>query len=150
MITTPTPKYLYRMYAWGGFFNEEHKSIHQFADGEYIFNTKEARQKQIDAMEKCSKEMNAHVLCIALTEGFHVHDFVTFHRVCEYKGKRVYTATKIETSPYEYSDAEYFIEWKWYPGFNDYPFGEDFDYEDPEFKVLQEWITGAFTFKRQS
>ena len=40
--------------------------------------------------------------------------------------------------------VEYIIEEKWYPGFNDYPLGEDFDYNSDGFEVIQEWITGGF------
>lgn len=34
---------------------------------------------------------------------------------------------------------------KWYPGCNGYPLGEDFDYENNKVKIIQEWITGAFS-----
>ena len=63
------------------------------------------------------------------------------HRVIKYEGKEYYS--KYELSPnYPYDAAKYHLENKWYPGFNDYPLGEDFDYENVE--TVQEWITGAF------
>ncbi len=45
---------------------------------------------------------------------------------------------------YPYSTVEYHIENKWYPGFNDYPLGEDFDYEKNKVEIIKEWVVGAF------
>ena len=39
------------------------------------------------------------------------------------------------------------MENKWYVGFNDYPMGGDFDYDNEEFEVIQEWISGAFLLR---
>jgi hypothetical protein len=39
--------------------------------------------------------------------------------------------------------AKYTLKWKWTCGFNDYPLGEDFDYDNNHPKIIQEWITGA-------
>jgi hypothetical protein len=40
---------------------------------------------------------------------------------------------------------------KWYPGFNDYPFGYGSETEDiyssEDFIIIQEWVSGAFDLK---
>lgn len=59
------------------------------------------------------------------------------------QGDRRYSTRDMGVN-YPYPAAEYFIQSKWYPGFNDYPFGEDYDYSDGNFKIISQWITGAF------
>ena len=41
------------------------------------------------------------------------------------------------------------MENNWYPGFNDYPLGENFDYNENKVTVIQEWITGSFLVKEK-
>ena len=138
-------KYEYLLHTWGGFYNDKYKKIHNKSDGYIYFDTKEERQTYIDELKTIEKELNATMLVMGLSEGFHCRTVTTLHRVIRYEGKNYYS--KREMSPnYPYDVAMYHMEWKWQPGFNDYPLGEDFNYEDEDsYEVLQEWVTGAFT-----
>jgi hypothetical protein len=147
MRTEPLPKYQYRLHTWGGFYNAEFKIIHGLEEGDYYFNTFEAREKFIDERRAISDELNATQLVLSTWEGFACNVNTVLHRVSEYLGERVYTTDVIANVEYTLEDAKHRLEHKWYPGFNDYPFGETFDYTDKRFKVLQEWVTGAFTTK---
>lgn len=133
-------KYKYHLLTWGGFYNTYHK--HDFKAGDYLFNTLEEREAYIKLLEKTSKDLNAQVLMTSLSEGYTCNVRTVCHRVSEYKGQEYYTTWDLGIN-YSFNTAKFIMEDKWYPGFNDYPLGEDFDYEDLEFKVLSEWITGA-------
>lgn len=87
---------------------------------------------------------------LVLTEGYCCRIETILHRVVEWERKRYYSFYNMGFN-YPISVAKYHLEYKWYCGFNDYPLGEDFDYEANELKVIQEWITGAeqeFEFER--
>ena len=135
------PKYEYHVFTWGGFYNDEHKAKHKREPGDYWFDTVEEREAYIKELESISKQLNAQVLMINRTEGFDCRTRTVAHRVSEYKGIRAYTTRDLGIN-YEFSAAKYMMENNWYPGFNDYPFG-DIDYTSEEFKVVGEWITGA-------
>ena len=79
-----------------------------------------------------------------ISEGYCCRTRTVLHRVIEWDGKRYYTQLDMGVN-YPMDVAQYHLEWKWYPGFNDYPLGEDFDYDNNPVQIIQEWITGAFT-----
>lgn len=140
-INQHDPKYLYYLLTWGGFYNEEHKKIHGHEPGDAYFSTYEERDRYIRELMKISDKLNAKELMIATSEGYYF-GMTTLHRISKYKDRIVHTMKEMEIN-YSLISAEYHLDNKWYPGFNDYPFGEDFNYDDNDFKVLQEWITGA-------
>lgn len=134
-------KYEYRLLTWGGFYNNW-ESTHGYKEGTYWFDTKEERDKYIAKLHKAELDYpNEKHLMVDLSEGFNCRIKTKLHRVIKYKGKEYYSEyTLWENYPYE--AARYHLEWKWTPGFNDYPLGEDFDYN--KVQIVQEWITGAF------
>jgi len=137
-----TPKYEYHVLTWGGFYNKEHKDIHGLEGGDYVFSTEKEREDFIDYRRNVSKALNAHSLCFTKTEGFCCHTRTVLHRVVQYKGERYYSSYDVGVN-YSISSAKFLMEYKWTPGFNDYPLGEDFEHYD-KVKVVGEWITGAF------
>ena len=144
------PKYEYHLYTWGGFYNEEYLKVHNKPEGNFWFNTAEERQQFIDELKEIEKKLNARSLAMTLSEGYCCRIPTVLHRVVEWEGKRYYSNHNMGMN-YPMNEAKYHLEWKWTCGFNDYPLGEDFDYENNEPKVIQEWITGAeqkFNFKR--
>ena len=136
-------KYEYHLRTWGGFYNEEYKAVHKKEEGDFWFNTKEEREKYLANLTEISASLNANFLMSVEHEGYHVRTEVVLNRISKHNEKEIHT-TRSMGYGYNYDNAKYFLEYKWYPGFNDYPFGEDFDYSDPNFQVVQEWITGAF------
>jgi len=136
-------KYEYYVHVWGGFFNDHNKIIHGVDNGPYWFDEESDRQLFLDKLFKLKdqliKQYNRLDLIIATKkeEGYHTRDFPKLHRVCRYKGKEYYS---------EYSTLEYHMEWKWYPGLNDYvieeELNESIDYDDVE--IISEWISGSF------
>jgi hypothetical protein len=139
---TKQPKYEYYLVTWGGFYNDEHKSKHGLEEGNFWFDTAGERQSFIDARRKIEEELNATVLMIDEKEGYSTREKTTLHRVCRFKGKEAYTEYYLGYCN-SISVVQFMFEYKWYPGFNDYPFGEDFDYEAQDFEIVQEWSTGA-------
>jgi hypothetical protein len=134
-------KYEYYLYTWGGFYNEEYLKIHNKPKGSFWFNTKEERDSFIQELKDIENKLNAKHLAMNLSEGYCCRIETIAHRVVEYKNKQYYTTYNLGVN-YPLSAAKYMIEYKWYPGFNDYPLGEDFnDYNN--LKIIQEWITGA-------
>jgi len=137
------PEYHYNVLVWGGFFNKEYRKIHGYQDGNYRFKSIEERTKFINTLESIEFNLGAKYLMTSLSEGFNCFKSVHIHRICKYKDKTLHTKRNMGVN-YPFDSAQYFLENKWYPGFNDYPFGEDFDYEDPDFIVIDEWVTGSF------
>lgn len=138
------PKYEYHLLTWGGFYNEEYFKIHNIQSGDYYFDTAEERQSFIARLYSFERQLSTNGLVIKLTEGYCCRLRTVLHRVIEWDGKQYYTQYDMGVN-YPMDAAQYHLEWKWYPGFNDYPLGEDFDYENNPVKIIQEWITGAFT-----
>ncbi len=140
------PKYKYTLHTWGGFYNDDVVG-HDFKEGGYSFNTKVERDTRVDILQKKAKELN-QIVCINKDEGYTTDQHTTLHRISSYKGKEVYTTCVIDSIYYPMDSALFYIGNSWYPGHNDYPFGDDFDYtnfeENPDFIVKAEWITGAF------
>ncbi len=139
-------KYEYYIHVWGGFFNDEYKRVHCFQPGNYFFDTLKEREDFISTLREIEEKMDARHLGISMSEGYHCRIETKLHRVTKYNGKEYYSEYNLGCS-YPIDAAKYHMENKWYPGFNDYPMGEDFDYHKKKFKVVQEWITGAFSDK---
>lgn len=141
-------KYEYYLYTWGGFYNEEYKNVHNEEKGAKWFNTFEERDQYIDKLKNIEKELNAKHLMMVRCEGYFTRIPVKIHRVSRYKDEYKYTSDEFWPD-YGYDAAKYHLEYKWYPGFNDYPFGENFDYSirNKEFEIVKEWISGCFEYK---
>ena len=136
-------KYEYLLHTWGGFYNKKHQDKHKEVEGYHYFDTKQDRGDYLAKLRKIEKDLNVMCLVVHESEGYNTRTVTTLHRVVKWEGKEYYS--KYELSPnYSYEAAKYHLENKWYPGFNDYPLGEDFDYENNEVETVQEWITGAF------
>ena len=142
------PKYEYHVLIWGGFFNDEYKKIHKKEEGNYWFNSKSNRSKFIKELKFIEEKLNARHLAISESEGYHCRTTTKLHRIIKFKNKEYYSEYEMGIN-YPFDAAMYHLEWKWYPGFNDYPLGEDFDYENNKVDIIQEWITGAFNFKNE-
>lgn len=137
-------KYEYHLYTWGGFYNEEYFKIHQKPSGDFWFNTPEERQQFIDELRAIEEKLNARHLVMTMSEGYCCRERTVLHRVIEFEGKRYYSNYDMGVN-YPFNAAQYHLEYKWTPGFNDYPLGEDFDYDENPVKIIKEWITGAFS-----
>lgn len=135
-------KYEYFLFTWGGFYNKEHVEKHGFTKGGKMwFDTKEDRDNYIKLLDQIAEKHNAKHLVRVIDEGYDTREVPTCHRIVEYKGKYYYDSDSYSW-PTEVSTMEYHMEWKWTPGFNSYPLGEDFeDYENVN--TVMEWITGA-------
>lgn len=138
-------KYEYLLHTWGGFYNEEFKEIHKEESGYHYFDTKEEREQYLNKLKNIEKELNARVLISVLSEGYNTRIMTTLHRVIKVDGKEYYS--RHDMSPnYPFEVAKFHLEYKWQPGFNDYPLGENFDYSTDNYELIQEWITGGFDF----
>lgn len=146
----PDLKYRYSVYTWGGFYNEEYQKIHKQVEGLRVFDNLREKTRYIILLRKIEKELDAKYLMMVQDEGFAVATPLTCHRVINLNGKYYYSSDTINVWPTfedSFSTACYHMEWKWYPGFNDYPAGEELADEEVDYstaKVVQEWITGAF------
>jgi hypothetical protein len=140
-----TPKYQFHVLTWGGFYNDEYKEHHGLADGDFVFDTMRERTEFIDERKKIEKYLNTQGLCFSFSEGFCCNVRTVLHRVIEFQGIQYYSHNDLGVN-YSFSSAARFMENNWYPGFNDYPipFGDDFDYETADIKIVKKWITGAF------
>ena len=136
-------KYEYLLKTWGGFYNKEYQDKHKEVGGYNYFETADERSKYLVKLRNIERRLNAKYLVVEQSEGYNTREITTLHRVVKFDGREYYTNYKIAPN-YSYRSAKYHLENKWYLGFNDYPLGEDFDYENNDVKILQEWITGAF------
>lgn len=135
-------KYQYGVLTWGGFYNEEFVEKHGLEEGTKMFDTKDERNHYLSKLKGLSRSLNARELMVDEFEGYNCNEETVLHRVISFDGKEHYTNYNLG-SDYPYTTAQYHLENKWYPGFNDYPLGEYFDYS--KVTIIQEWITGAFT-----
>lgn len=136
-------KYEYLLYTWGGFYNKEHQKEHKQKSGYHYFDTEQKRNEYLYRLKVIEKRLNARFLVTTMCEGYHTRSKTVLHRVIKWKGKEYHS--KYEMIPNtSYMSAKYHLDNKWFPGFNDYPLGEDFDYEKNKVEVVQEWTTGAF------
>tara|TARA_R110000850_G_scaffold89835_1_gene191962 strand:- start:5 stop:427 length:423 start_codon:yes stop_codon:yes gene_type:complete len=134
--------YQYHVRTWGGFYNKEYKDLHGLEDGDFFFDTAHERQVFIDHRRDIEQKLGANVLMIKETESYHCNIKTVCHRVVEIEGVSHYSSRSMGVN-YSFDSAKYFMDNKWYTGFNDYPLGDDFDYDTVEIKYLKEWITGA-------
>jgi len=136
-------KYEYLLHTWGGFYNKEHQEKHGETSGYHYFDTEQPRDEYLAKLRKIEKELNANTLVVRESEGYNVRIITMLHRVVRWDDKEYYTEYKLGPD-YPYEVAKYHLENEWYPGFNSYPFGDNFDYENNNIETIQEWITGAF------
>ena len=136
-------KYEYYVYTWGGFYNKEYSKIHKKESGGFWFDSEKERKVYIEELKSIEKDLSANYLMISLSEGYCCRIPTILHRVIEFENKRYYSKYDLGIN-YPLDVAQYHLENKWYCGFNDYPLGEDFDYENNEVIIVQEWITGAY------
>lgn len=144
-------KYEYRLYTWGGFYNKHNRDVHNEPSGAHYFSTLEERQDYKYKLLSYSQTLldlgnNDSHLVFDESEGYNCRTPVTLHRVIKFKGKEYHSYNELVLSV-SFETAKYHLETKWYPGFNDYPLGEDFDYELVE--TVQEWITGSFAIDEE-
>jgi hypothetical protein len=133
------PKYEYYLLTWGGFYNKEHK--HNYKSGDYWFDSLEDRTKYIEELKKVSERLNAHSLVTSLGEGFTMRIKTIGNRIFKDTEGKLHHTTRDFGYNYDISTAKYVIEYKWYLGFNDEPFGDDYDYSKCE--ELKTWVTGV-------
>ena len=137
-------KYEYLLHTWGGFYNENNKIIHKKEAGYFWFYSKEERSEYINELKSFKEQLDEFAgLMLEVDEGYHLRTMVTLHRVIKYKDVEYYSNRDMYYGC-SYKSAIYKLENSWYPGFNDYPLGEDFVYYD-DVETVQEWITGAFS-----
>lgn len=136
-------EYEYMLYTWGGFYSPEHQKKHGESDGYHYFSLKEKRDKYLLHLQSLEKALNANHLIYITGEGYHVREKVILHRVLRFRVDTIHTETEMPPGT-TYAAAKFIMSNKWYPGHNDYPFGEDANYDEVE--IIQEWITGAFDY----
>jgi hypothetical protein len=140
-------KYEYLLHTWGGFYNDQFQKLHKHNPGYYFFDTKEEREDYLGRLKEVEHRLGARRLMYSTYEGHHLRGGeIVAHRICRYKGKTSHTTREFPPG-YLYDDIVDFMRHRWYPGFNDYPFGDDFDYCKNEVTVVQEWVTGSFCNK---
>ena len=138
-------KFEYYLKIWGGFFNDNWKAIHKREEGEFWFDTRDERDqfvRELRVIELTLGKEYRGALAMTTSEGLFSRVPVKCHRVCEYMGKQYYSEYTLSPNTL-FSEASYWIEHKWYPGFNDYPLGEEFKHYG-NVTILVEWVTGAF------
>lgn len=134
-------KFEYYCSLWGGFFNDNNKKIHGFKEGAYYFDTIKERNDFIIELESFIPQLDSlATLARDLAEGFNVRKRAAAYRIIKYKGKFHYSEYKWSFANASASVIMYHMENKWYPGFNDYPLGENFDYSKVE--IIEEGIKG--------
>jgi len=137
------PKYLYHVFTWGGFYNREYVEMHHLTEGDFFFETPEKRAACIAGRKLIAASLYLeNYICFSCTEGYHCKEHTILHRVVSYKDKQYYSEHDLGVGC-SYASALHFLQNEWYPGFNDYPLGEPFDYD--KVHIDEEWITGAFT-----
>ena len=134
--------YQYGVKVWGGFFNDEHRANHGKEEGEYTFDSETARDLFVGELKLIERNIGRLCLVIHKYEGYLCNEKITLHRISKHKDVEVCT-TETMFPCTKYDDAVYHLENKWYLGFNDYPFGESFDYENEKVEVC-EWVEGRF------
>jgi len=135
--------YQYGVKVWGGFFNYEHKANHKKEKGEYTFDSETERELFIGELKLIERTLSRPCLATQKYEGYLCDEKITLHRISKHKGMKVHTTENMIPCT-KYDEAIYHLENKWYLGFNDYPFGESFDYESEKVEVF-EWVEGKFT-----
>lgn len=142
-----TPKYEYCLKTWGGFFNEEFAKEHLYNPGVRFFDTEKEREVYLGQMRWWEIELNARHLTALKVEGYNLERTVV-HRITEWEGESYYTSSEM-TYGLTPEVAQYHLDSQWTPGHNDYPLGEDFDYETNKVTIIQEWFTGTICDKKK-
>ena len=157
--------YMYGLTLWGGFFNSDNVAVHNMLPALFektlFFENKSVRDNLLTSLKLIETNMKEKgyekcTLMSVVSEGYSIATPVVCHRVSEYKGKRVHTQQAMQPGT-TLQHAMYYMDNKWYPNFNDYPFGYDDEvdeetgeplhedvYNSEDFKIIQEWVTGAF------
>jgi hypothetical protein len=131
-------KYEYAVETWGGFYNPEHKEKHGLEPGTYYFDSKEKRDEFMKERRIIEHNLKANYLMFSVAEGKNLRMRYWLFRETTSGSQTVKTRRSmcVDTTK---EQAEYHLEYKWYPGFNDYPFGEYFDY-DNGIDNINEWV----------
>jgi hypothetical protein len=132
--------YQYGLTTWGGFYQPEYR--HYFVSGDFFFNTKLERDAYIEVVLEAARRLGK-IAAFDTFEGCNVQKTV-LNRLSEWEGERVHTHRSMFYRQ-SLGSCLYHLAHKWYPGFNDYPFGEDFDYEKNKITIIDEWIEGSFS-----
>lgn len=133
--------YLYRLQTWGGFYNKEYQKIHKQERLLKNYRTPEDRELELNLLKSLEKENGWKSLAHSMNEGFEpfLNQPIVLHRVTRFEGNNYYSTYEVDQAfAWSIETAFYHMKWKWYPGFNDYPMGEDFDYENNHYEVVEE------------
>lgn len=150
LVHVPEKKYM--LHAWGGMFNSVNIASTGMIDeyhGTTLFSTKDDREHVRTLLSRNyenSKELfpnNRTGLMFEENEGYSLSPKKVAHRVSKYKEEIVETTRDLPLD-WTYDECIYYMQDKWSPGHNDYPFGERFDYDNDDFEVLEEWVEGSF------
>jgi hypothetical protein len=139
-------KYEYSLFTWGGFYNEKFLKLHKQKAGYHFFDSNEERDSFVVKLRKIEDDLDAKHLMVSKCEGYNARVETVLHRVVKFRDKEYHSKYSLGLC-YPYNLAIFYFDNKWYPGFNDYPLGESFDYENNEIEIVQEWIVGAFDIK---
>lgn len=150
IIKAPEKKYM--LHAWGGMFNSGNISSTGMIDeyhGIKLYDSYDDREHVRTLLSRNyenSKELfpnNRTGLMFSENEGYSLTPKKVAHRVSRYKEEVVETTRDLPLD-WTYDTCLYYMQDKWSPGHNDYPFGERFNYDSDDFEVLEEWVEGSF------
>jgi len=142
-------KYEYLLRTWGGFYNKENGFSEKYKPGLHYFDTEGARKAYVAELKFRNLAKGDLGLVCDLSEGFNCRTHTILHRAISYEGNRYYDTNDLGPN-FNYSGAQYIMNYKWTLGCNHYPLGEDFDYEnDKDIVIIQQWITGAFDIEQE-
>lgn len=136
------PKYQYYLETWGGFYNLCYSKIHGLKPVKMYFDSSEEREEYLNNLKVIEQELDAKHLAYVEAEGYHINEPVVLHRITRYNNKDYYSSNELSPG-FELDVALYIMDWKWYPGCNDYPLGEEHDYKKNPVQIVKEWITGG-------
>ena len=134
-------RYRYYLKTWGGYWNQPNDKGHK--EGDHWFDSEEERTDymvQLQADVRAENRRDA-IAAMVTAEGYNTKDRTVCHRVVEFEGREVYSKLDMGYA-YPHDTAEYHMEYKWTPGFNDDAAIEDDSEEElKKVKIIQEWIT---------
>ena len=126
---------------WGGFYNDNHKKKHGYEPGYKWFDHRWQRDEYIQMLKDTSDRLNAKELAVSTEDGYHTRVETVLHRLCSYNNQ-IYKSEYSMGYGYPLDSAKYHMEYKWYPGCNDYTCIDD-EKDIGEVKTLLEYITYA-------
>jgi len=113
---------------------------------EFWFNSIKERSAHADSLIKGEKhnDLPQYIRC-HLSDGYATRVENIFHRVIQYNGKRYYSFKKLIGGARIdiYSKCKHSLDINFELGVHDFPLGKDFDYSNPDVKIIEEWLTGA-------